>query len=104
MTAAEIPQRRDAWIKIRRGGITASEIASILRVDGCYSSPLAVYWHKVLGDEIPDSDEMALGRYLEPYIGTRFGRLHPELATAPGPLIAHGRRRWHPGQHRLTGP
>lgn len=94
LVADQVRDNRDHWAKLRRAGITASEIPSIMRVDGCYSSPLAVYWNKVIGDEIPDTDEMALGRYLEPYIAGRFRRLRPELSVVDGPLIAHGRYRW----------
>jgi predicted phage-related endonuclease len=94
MTPAQFTADRARWKQIRRKGITASEIASIMRVPGAFSSPPAVYWNKAAGDEIPDTGQMAMGRWLEPYVSEQYSKRFPLIVTEPGPLICHGRRRW----------
>jgi putative phage-type endonuclease len=61
--------RSPAWYEARRGGVSASEIATILGLSR-WDSPLALYFRK-RGELDGDSDDdyrMALGRELETYV------------------------------------
>jgi predicted phage-related endonuclease len=55
MTAEEVDADQDRWKQLRRKGVTATDIGSIMRVQGAYGGPARVYWSKVAGDEQPDT-------------------------------------------------
>lgn len=79
----------EAWLKRRRDGIAASEIAAVMGLADAFKSRRWVYYAK--RGEIDDtegSDRMALGRHCEPYILARFARQHPEIVVGEGGLYA----------------
>lgn len=84
------------WLEARRSGVTASEIAVVMGLSP-YSSPYALY-HQKLGNLPPteQSEEMALGQYMEEYVAARFADRHPEFTvTGNGrDLFAHPDRPW----------
>jgi hypothetical protein len=50
---------------------------------------------KVTGQEpVGDSDEMARGRHLEPYVAEKFAGTHPDLTVYPGGLWCSAERPW----------
>jgi predicted phage-related endonuclease len=61
------------WLEARRKGVTASEIAVVLGLSP-YGSPFELY-HRKTGTlpEQPQSDDMALGVYMEQFVAGRFG-------------------------------
>ena len=70
------------WHAARRGGVTATDIVTILGLstrDSVYS----LFWRKMnqVPDE-PDNGRFRLGRELEPYIVGRWGQAHPDAAYA----------------------
>jgi putative phage-type endonuclease len=95
MEPEEIIANPREWLDLRRGGITASEIASVLSIaPGEHGSPVKLYWDKILGQEDIDSDAMAYGRLVEPYVADRFAAAHPELDILPGGLHESSARPW----------
>jgi putative phage-type endonuclease len=97
VTAVLVPTGSDAeWLDARRQGITASEIAIVMGLSP-YSSPYALH-HQKLGvlDGQEDNDAMALGRYLEAFVASRFADLYPEFTVAGDgrTLYAHPDRGW----------
>ena len=98
MTAVLIPTASEQeWLEARCQGVTASEIAVVMGLSP-WSSPYALY-HRKLGNlpEQDDSAAMALGRYLEQYVGDRFAERFPHLV--PGNrdkryLFSHPKRPW----------
>ena len=92
-------ESREAWLKARREGITASEIGVILGlVPGQWASPMSLYLRKrgEIGEDYDDDEGMALGRYLEDYVCQRFAERFPELmVTGTGTeLYAHEDHPW----------
>jgi putative phage-type endonuclease len=86
---------RDAWLAARRGGVTASEIATLLGISP-FDSPFNLFWQKagVIPDDY-DNERLSLGRHLEPWIAERFTAEHPDLRlTAPAGLWASVDRPW----------
>jgi hypothetical protein len=94
---------RERWHALRRGGVTASEIASVMRIEGARPGLTAIYWHKVAGDEIPDAGQMMMGRWLEPFVAERFAAANPSWQMERGPLACHGRRQWQIATPDLLG-
>lgn len=98
MRPEEITADRGRWLSLRETGVTASEVAAILGLaPASYktSSPFALYVAKVTGTEpVGDSDEMARGRHLEPYVAELFEGTHPDLAVYPGGLYCNEARPW----------
>lgn len=97
MTAVLVPAATGAeWLEARRQGITASEIPIVMGLSP-WSSPYALY-HQKTGTLPPqdDNDAMALGRYLEAFVASRFADLYPEFTvTGDGrTLYAHPDRDW----------
>jgi putative phage-type endonuclease len=81
------------WYALRREGVTASEIASILGISP-WESPFSAYWSKVNGWHSPDNDEMSAGRRAEPLIADWYAERHHELIVCPAGLYAHRDRPW----------
>ncbi len=96
MSAVEISKDRDRWLEIRRKGITASEVASLLGVEHEENgSPFALFVAKTTGGDIQgDTDAMMRGRYLEPYVAEKLQASHPELAIMDGGLYRSRERPW----------
>ena len=85
---------REAWLELRRRGVTASEIASVLGISA-QPSRFALWWQKkgVLDDEY-DNTRMALGRFLEPFICDQFALSCPEYTVLRCGLSASAQRPW----------
>lgn len=83
------------WLKARRDGITASEIAVIMGLSP-YSSPYALYWQKL--GHLPGQDDnlaMALGRHLEDFVAGAFRDRSPLHIWGDGrALYAHPEQPW----------
>ena len=96
MTAAEVARDRDAWLKVRRGGIGASDIGAIMRLPGSYGSPYALWMIKTGRDteESPGTRRMRFGLYTENFTAWSFAEEHPELHVTPGGLYARTGRDW----------
>jgi len=104
MTAKEAAADPARWHAFRRHGpgpggwgITATDLAILLRlVPHSYGVPYSLFTEKITGTPLTgDSDEMARGRALEPYITARLASMRPELAVLPGALwSAGGDRDW----------
>lgn len=64
------------WHAARRGGVTATDIVTILGLSS-WDSVYSLFWRKLgqVPDE-PDNDRMALGRALEPYVVERWRLEH----------------------------
>lgn len=75
------------WLKRRRDGIGASEMAAVMGLSP-WDSPFSLWWRKHMGWEIEASDEMKVGTFLEPKIAEWFG------LTAQTPDMS---------THRMTG-
>lgn len=86
---------RDQWLAARRGGVTASEIATLLGISP-FDSPFNLFWQKA--GAIPDdydNERLSLGRHLEPWIAERFADAHPQFhLAAPSGLWASTQRPW----------
>lgn len=67
------------WLTARRAGIGASEIASVCRVPGAFSSPFALWWAKTSGWDTERTFAMRVGQVLEEPIGQLFAEEHPGL-------------------------
>lgn len=96
MTQDEIDADRDAWLKARSRGVTASEIAALMGIaPPSHGSPYALFAAKTTGEDWqPDNDAMMRGRYLEPYVVERFKAENPSLALFAGGLYSHPERTW----------
>jgi putative phage-type endonuclease len=107
MSQFAIEQDRERWLKRRREGITASEIAAVLglgveqddddptAVPTPYSSPFALFTAKQIGEDwTPDNDSMVRGRHLEPYVVEVFEARHEELSIHDGGLYSNQARPW----------
>jgi putative phage-type endonuclease len=87
------------WLRARRTGIGASEIASALGIaPAAWGSPMALYLRK-RGDlpEVRDNARMEWGRLLEGAILQRFLKCHPEFREGPhltGRLYRSNKREW----------
>lgn len=99
MTAVEllppgqaIPDNEE-WHKLRRAGISASEIAAVLGISP-WESPFSLYWRKVNGWEVDQAPEMEWGSRLEDAIAAKFIDGHPDYAMALGGLEQHPVYSW----------
>lgn len=74
MTQAEIDVDRPRWHKLRRTGVTASEIAAIMGIAPPeHGSAWAVYAAKMTGEEFQgDTDATLRGTHLEGYVADRY--------------------------------
>jgi len=55
---------RDEWLKLRRQGISASDVAAAMGISP-KMSPFGLYWSKVEGWELADNSDMEAGRRME---------------------------------------
>ena len=87
----------EEWLAARRRGITASEIAVVLGLSP-YGSPFELYHRKTgtLPEQRPQSDDMALGQYMEQFVAGRFAARHPGIIVDGDgrQLYAHPERPW----------
>src|ERR1700754_3028780 len=93
-----VDAQADLWKFFRKGGITASEISSVLGIAPDTwetASPFALFVAKTNDQEvIGDSDAMARGRHLEPYVAERYAETKPTLNIFPGGLYSSEDRNW----------
>jgi hypothetical protein len=92
---AELVCRADdpRWLAERRRGVTATDITAIAGLSA-YDSLYSCYWRKLGGYDDPgDSDRLALGRHMEPYVEGRYcqaNEVMPPSETGefiPGPFV-----------------
>ncbi|MEU5668982.1 lambda-exonuclease family protein [Micromonospora sp. NPDC047753] len=84
------------WHKLRREGVSASEIAAVLGLSP-WESPFSLFWQKRNGWETPDNEEMATGRRVEPVVADWWLDTHDpheNLTGARAGLYAHPDRPW----------
>jgi putative phage-type endonuclease len=96
LTPEQATPDNPTWHVLRRGAVTASEIAAVLGISP-WESPFSLYWSKVHGWTIPDSPEMAAGRRAEPIVADWFaeqGDPLGNLAVRPAGLYASKERPW----------
>ncbi|HEV2372087.1 MAG TPA: YqaJ viral recombinase family protein [Streptosporangiaceae bacterium] len=83
------------WHAARRGGVTATDIVTILGLSS-WDSVYSLFWRK-LGQvpDVPDSDRFRLGRELEPYVRERWAQERAEpWHFEGGVLYRHSGRPW----------
>ncbi len=92
MPQAQIDADREGWLELRRGGITGTDIATILG-HSSYDSPFAL-WHRKKGN-LPgpvQTDRMRLGTVLEEYVAQRWRESQTEWTVGGGGLWGDGWR------------
>jgi len=96
LPAAEATPDNPAWHELRRAGVTASEIAAVLGISP-WDSPVSLYWRKVHGWTVEDTEEMATGRRLEAVVADWWADTqgaHESLAVVRAGLYASIARPW----------
>lgn len=99
MTAVELLPPTEArpdnerWHELRRGGITASEIAVVMGISP-YASPFSLYWQKVNGWQWEGNEYTSAGQHLEPSIADWWLTQGPDRYTMHAGLYAHPDRPW----------
>lgn len=81
------------WFAARRQGVAASEIAAVLGISP-WESPFSLFWRKVHGWEVEETEAMATGTRLEPAIADWFGSEFPTWTLRSPGLLAHPDRPW----------
>src|SRR5262245_849129 len=94
MTAAQIAADPDSWHKHRQDGIGASDVASIMGLDGAYGSPMSVFLDKRYGRGEPDNSRLRVGRHLEPLVLDMFAEREPNVRVGPGGMYSADDRPW----------
>lgn len=89
---------RGEWLKRRREGIGASEIAAVMGVSP-FESPFSLWWRKRQGWDIDPTPEMETGTFLEPTIADWYMKYHAgpaglEVGEEEAGLWASGERAW----------
>lgn len=93
---AEVARRTEAWHTARRPGVSASEIAAVLGISP-WESPFSLYWRKVNGWDVEQTDEMRAGLILEPAIADWWADEQDpleNLVVAPAGLYGSEARPW----------
>ncbi|WP_432050278.1 YqaJ viral recombinase family protein [Verrucosispora sp. NA02020] len=96
LPAAQARPGNPEWHKLRREGVSASEIAAVLGISP-WDSPFSLYWQKVNGWETPDNEYMSNGRRVEPVVAEWWADEndpHENLAVVRAGLYAHPERPW----------
>lgn len=85
-----------AWADMRRRGVGASELPTVVGVPGAYGSRFQLWWSKTAGWEMEGTEEMAMGTALEPVIGAVWQERNPHaMLCRPGAaLFAHPVHPW----------
>jgi putative phage-type endonuclease len=96
MEQTTIDRNRVGWHSMRREGITASEIPAVLGIANAeYSSAFDLFYTKQTGQSFQhDTEAMALGTFMEPYIADRFAAEHDYLTVLDGGLYCNEDRPW----------
>lgn len=93
---SEAVHGNDRWMELRRGGITASEIAIVMGISP-YGSPFSLYWQKLNDWRWDGNDLTSVGRHLEDAIADWWmAQCDPieNLAAERAGLYAHPERPW----------
>lgn len=84
--AADAP--REEWLAARRKGIGASDVPSILGVEGAHSTPRKIYYDKI-GESVDDAGEAAYwGSLFEEPVAREWARRNRSVVRRVG-LVAH---------------
>lgn len=86
---------RGMWLRLRRAGVSASEISTVLGINP-HDSAFAL-WHRKAGnlsEESPESEVMRWGRLHERTIVAEWLRRHPGWLAQDLGLFAHSDRSW----------
>lgn len=96
MKQEEIDADRARWKEVRRKGVTASEMASVLGLGPTdYSSAWAVYAAKITGSDYDaDTDATLRGTHLEGYTADRYAKDYDRNNLVMGGLYASTDRPW----------
>lgn len=73
---------RDLWIAARRSGIGASDVSAILGLSN-YKSARDVYYDKIEGEQVEQTEQMLWGQLLEPVVRDQFTVRSGVNVTAP---------------------
>lgn len=94
-TSKQRDKHRAEWLRLRRNGIGASEIAAVLGKSP-YASPFSLWYQKKEGWELEQTEAMYFGLQSEPMIAAEFTKRHPELKVfkPPATLYAHRDMPW----------
>jgi len=92
MTADEILEDPERWLKLRDGLIGASEIGPILGLEDAYSTPTQVFYRKKYGDRTSNRLRFRVGHALEPLMVELVEEAVPDLALDAGGLYVSDAR------------
>jgi putative phage-type endonuclease len=82
------------WHAARRAGVTATDIVTILGLSH-WDSVYSLFWRKMQqAPEVEQTDRMALGLVLEPYVVSRWIEETGLGAVFAGALYRHSERAW----------
>jgi putative phage-type endonuclease len=82
------------WLAARRQGIGASELAAVLGVSP-YQSPFGLWWAKREGWDLPQTENMHIGKALEPVIADLFAeKVDLHVVRPDAGLYQHPHRPW----------
>lgn len=93
LSADEATPSNPTWHKMRREGVSASEIAAVLGISP-WESPFSLYHQKVNGWEAGDNDEMRAGRYAEPAVAAWYADRDGDFVLRSAGLYASTERPW----------
>lgn len=96
LTNTQVEADRRGWLAARQPLVTASEIGVITGlVPGHWGGPHSLYWSKK-GSPEPrrETDEQALGTYLEEWVARQFAKKHPGLVVGDGGLFVSDKVPW----------
>lgn len=96
LTPDEARPDNPQWHKLRREGVSASEIAAVLGLSP-WDSAFSLYWRKVNGWQTDANDAMSTGTRLEPVVADWWADEqdpHENMAVVRAGLYAHLDRPW----------
>jgi putative phage-type endonuclease len=81
------------WHKLRREGVSASEIAAVLGISP-WESPFSLYWSKVNDWHQAENAYMSAGKRAESVIADWYADEHPDVVVRRSGLYANAERLW----------
>jgi putative phage-type endonuclease len=81
------------WHKLRREGVSASEIAAVVGISP-WESPFSLYWSKVNDWHQAENAYMSAGKRAESVIADWYADEHPEVVVRRSGLYANAERPW----------
>lgn len=90
-----VGNRHQAWLRLRRTGVGASEIAAVLGLSP-HATRFSLWWQKREMWDIEQNEAMEWGLRSEPMLVEKFRELHPEWTVYRPPYLVyrHQRRRF----------